>query len=340
MKYLQNNLDFLINENVQAAKNYLTKKEIPLDNKFYLEIRKLLKGHDGYVYWFVYQHFENGVSLDDLKQIFDIILNERGVVSRFKTKVVDLENIEKFWDEYNSVKYSLSIKSVLDRFPKLQRSFINDSDNELIKSLSEDKEVDNFIAKISRYKSRSELINAIKNFISNKTSTKLTTLIDSLESADASVVYSSQDHNIVIDKVDYSQTKKFGGDTSWCIVNSKSTFESYVNHGILGAQFIIFLTDQTGNMSKIGVTTNLKGYYTAHLKNDAHFPKSKLDALLKERGTKFGVMMPSKESVSIKMFDGIPVESLLQVGFTKEEILEHKNIFKKGHNDLSNFTKE
>jgi ABC-type molybdate transport system ATPase subunit len=110
-------------------------------------------------------------------------------------------------------------------------------------------------------------------------------------------------------------------------LDSEHTFNGYVS-GAFAQQFIIFLTDKNDIYSKIGVTTNLNGYITTHLKNDRHLSKDDLSKLLNERGTTFRILLPSKDVIlDIKNWNNFSVKNLLDFGFTKDEIVERKHIF-------------
>jgi hypothetical protein len=55
--------DFKIYENVQQAKKFLKDNNLKENEYLYTEIRKLLKGHDGYVGWFTKIAYSSFVSI-------------------------------------------------------------------------------------------------------------------------------------------------------------------------------------------------------------------------------------------------------------------------------------
>ena len=77
LKYSQ-----LILENVQQAKQLLAKLGVQLTNPNYLQIRKMLSGNDGYTLWFVKQHFQNNIPMEDLKSIWDICQSDKGTIGK------------------------------------------------------------------------------------------------------------------------------------------------------------------------------------------------------------------------------------------------------------------
>lgn len=341
LKYSQ-----LILENVQQAKQLLAKLNIELNNPNYLAIRKMLSGNDGYTLWFVKQHFQNKATLEDLKNIWDICQNDKGTIAKFKTPIVKLDTVENFWDEYYSQKNLSKARSAYNKFLPEQRrllDFDNKEDRNLLEELSKIENADEyFFNKSKRYHTRNNLISAIKTFLSGTTSSDFDVLLDQLKKNNQDIRYESKYDDIIITCVDYPSIRKWGFDTSWCIVGSKGTFDSY-NSSPFSQQFIIFLTDEKGIMSKIGVTTSIRGYVTAHLKNDSYCSKDKLVEILSERGTNFGLLLPSREQISeIKNWNNFAVKDLLDIGFTKEEIISKKSKYNIGNTkgDLNNFSSE
>lgn len=114
MKYLVNR--FSLFENVQAARQLLNNLKINLDNPDYLKIREMLRNQDGYVHWFCKQHFVNKVDLSELKNIIDAINQNRTIIQSFSKNIIELENIEEFWDQFNAKSFKRDAKLVYDQF--------------------------------------------------------------------------------------------------------------------------------------------------------------------------------------------------------------------------------
>ena len=268
----------LLLENVRQAKLLLSKLDIdPAKDPDYLKIRTMLNGNDGYTYWFCHLHFVNKTPLNELENIWEIIKSDRATIAKFEKPLIELKTIEEFWDEYYKLKGKSAIRNTYNKFLPEQRKFIDlDKDNGLLDSLSKRKDADDkFFNKSKRYHSRDSLINAIKLFLAADSNSNFDTLLRNLDSDDIDIRYYNKENNIIVVTVNYPQLKKYGGDTSWCIVGSEHTFKSY-NTSPLSQQFIIFNTDRNDNYCKIGVTTNSNGFYTAHLRNDAHIDNIKL----------------------------------------------------------------
>ena len=122
MRYLQN---FFINENVAQAKALLKKISISETDPDFIKIREMLRGHDGYVYWFTKLRFSDNQSMDELKNIWNAINDNSGLVNFFTKKVVDLEKTEDFWDQYERAKLVSGAKKVLNQFPANQKRLFN-----------------------------------------------------------------------------------------------------------------------------------------------------------------------------------------------------------------------
>lgn len=344
MKYLRN---FSIDENVQQAKLLLTKLNKNQEDPNFIKIRNMLNGN-GYTYWFTKMFFEKGTPMEELENVWRTIKSEANIISKFETPIIKLENTEKFWDEYLLQKDILSARSMYNELPSTQKNFMdieNDDDIRLLLDLSKDTNRDLFLKKVSRYHSREKLISSLKLFLYSKSDSGFNSLLKSLVDNNVDIIYSSDEDDVIVVSVNYPQLKRFGADTSWCIVASEATFKSY-NSGQLSRQFIIFLLDENNNYSKIGATSNINGISTAHLKNDQYINPIELISLLKNRNVDTSLLYPSKESVRKADWGKISVETLINIGFSKEEIIKNKPVFgnygwpKPSKTDLEYFTKE
>jgi len=323
MKYLFN---YSLLENVQQSKKLLDELSIPHDNNDYLKIKDLLKNNLGYVYWFTNQFFKNGIPFEELSRIYDIIKNEPNTISKFTKPVINLDTIEDFWDEYLKIKNKIAINKIYSQFPSTQRKLImidEDEDKELLLDLYKDEKKENYLKKVSRYKTRKELISTLNLFLYTKTSNNYDTLLNNLKKDGVHIVYENEYEDIIIARVNYNQILKYGANTSWCIVRSEYTFNSY-NSSELSQQFIIFLLDRNDNYSKIGVTTSILGYRTAHLQNDGYLSLQELNTLLEDRKINVSILYPSKESSLTLDWSFVENKVLSDIGFSEKEIIEKK----------------
>lgn len=319
--------NFKLFENVERAKKLLNTLEIdPQKSEAYSKIREMLKNADGYVYWFCKLHFVDKVPLEELSEVFDIIKNNKPIIQKFPKNIVDLENIEEFWDNWNKTINDLKVRKIINELPSTQKSFVSyEKDFDKLLELANNKNKQYFLKKVSRYKNRDQFFSALELFLSNKMDEGYDKIISFLKEKKIPIFYQDKENDIIITVVNYWQILEVGKDTSWCIVSSESTFNSY-NSALFSRQFVIFLTDETGNLSKIGVTTDITGIRAAHFKNDAN-ARDQIKQILSERGVDYKLLTPSKENILKANISGLDKSSLLDM-ISKEEILDKDNNIK------------
>lgn len=316
--------NFKLFENVERAKKLLNSLEIdPQKSEAYSKIREMLRNTDGYVYWFCKLHFVDKVPLEELSEVFDVIKNNKPIIQKFPKNIVDLENIEEFWDNWNKTINDLKVKKIINELPSTQKGFVSyQEDFDKLLELANNKNKQYFLRKVSRYKNKNDFLSALNLFLSNKMGEGYDKIISFLKEKEIPIFYQDKENDIIIIVVSYSQILDVGRDTSWCIVRSESTFKSY-NNRPLSRQFVIFLTDETGNLSKIGVTTSINGMTAAHFKNDASAYGS-IKEILAERGVDYRMLIPSKETILKTNIKGLDKTLLLDM-LSKEEILDKDN---------------
>ena len=159
---------FLLLENVAQAKALLKKLNISNTDENFIKINKMLSGN-GYTYWFTKLFFVDKQPFSEIENIWNTIKGEPRIISKFTTPVVQLENAEKFWDEYLSCKGLANAKSMYNEFASAQKKFIDlksEYDINLLNDLYKDENRNDFIKKISSYHSKKELIDRLKSFFS------------------------------------------------------------------------------------------------------------------------------------------------------------------------------
>lgn len=343
----------MLNENVAQANSLLKKLNISESNPDYLKIKQMLKGHEGYVYWFTKLKFVDNQPLNDLEEIWNIINDKNGITSFFTKKIVEIESMEDFWDQYEHAKLFSLAKKVLNQFPSQQKRFFdikNQEDLDTLIQLGKSKSLPALIKKISSFKDKKSLIEAAQRLLAASFDGKFGELIKMINDVDSDIIVADEVNNIIICQVNYKQIVELGGDTSWCIVRAESTFNAYAKGGM---QWIIYLVDnfsKNDRMSKIGITTN-SDYKTAHDKYDGYIDKKQITDILSERGVDIKDLYFSKETLmSMSKWDDISVEVLLSKDISKNEIIKRKNVYKgasyyrtnnsEGKGDLDFFTEE
>ncbi len=350
MKYISR---FHLNENVIGAKAILKKLGIEQTDTDYLAIRDMLKGNDGYTQWFTKLRYVDKQPMDELKNIWEIAKDKSGLITYFTKSIVDLESVEQFWDQVEQAKIKSSAKKVINQFPSHQKAFFSLTDENdliLLNQLGKNKSLPSLIRKISSFRDKKTLVEAAKRLLQSQLDSNFGKLLKQVEDTGAYIKVADDEHDIIICQVNYNQIKKLGGDTSWCIVRSSSTFDSYANGGL---QWVIFLVDNFGKndkMSKIGLTTHFD-YTTAHDKYDGSVSKDKIENILKERGVLLRDLYVSIDTLkAMTDWNDIPVSILLDYGISKDDIINKKLVFKNkdryGYrmrpkkNDTEYFTKE
>ena len=350
MKYISR---FHLNENVIGAKAILKKLGIEQTDADYLAIRDMLKGNDGYTQWFTKLRYVDKQPMDELKNIWEIAKDKSGLITYFTKSIVDLESVEQFWDEVEQAKVKSSAKKVINQFPAHQKSFFSLKDEDdliLLNQLGKNKSLPSLIRKISSFRDKKTLVEAAKRLLQSQLDSNFGKLLKQVEDTGAFVKVADDEHDIIICQVNYNQIRKLGGDTSWCIVRSSSTFDSYADGGL---QWVIFLVDNFGKndrMSKVGLTTHFD-YTTAHDKYDGQVNKDKIEKILSERGVLLKDLYVSIDTLrAMPDWNNMPVSILLDYDISKEDIMNKKLVFKNkdryGYrmrpkkNDTEYFTKE
>jgi hypothetical protein len=127
-----------LNENIQAAKAYLTKKanedpefkrfsedgKDPLKHPDYLKILELLKSNQGYVYPFVRFRFEHKASMEQLEEIYHKIKENPGAIAQLpmtieeyskQTRVNGVNPAEALIDEFVRIETRKKHRWIIDK---------------------------------------------------------------------------------------------------------------------------------------------------------------------------------------------------------------------------------
>ena len=128
-----------------------------------------------------------------------------------------------------------------------------------------------FTRKLSKYKTREELINFMSDFIKkNSDEINFDIITKELRSLNSKIIYESPDDGIVLAEIKDYETSKKVGSQNWCIVTGKGSWNSYTSG--TNKQFFMwdFSVDRSDSNFMIGFTTNNLGQIThIHDKFDA-----------------------------------------------------------------------
>lgn len=329
MKFIKSKYQWRINENLLHAKKILKDNNIPETDELFLSLKKELKDNLGYMGWFTKMLVVNKISKSEINDIIAIIKNDKYIIDNLPIDLIKYIEWEKLIDDIISVKFNRNVKKIINELTTTIKNTMpkNISNNHklMFNDIFKHKEKENFIRKISRYQDYKSFISALEIFL-NSTTNSYNDILDNIERCGAKLIHSNKSEDIIICQVNYTQLKRLGGDTSWCIVPSKNTFNSYVKDG--SKQYIIFLTDINNNYSKIGATIGFKLTH-AHLKDDKSISENSLEKLLSKRKYKLKSLYQTKESfLKDNDINVINVNFLIHtVGLSKKFILDNKKAY-------------
>lgn len=338
MKFIKDREQWKINENLLQAKKVLKENNIPESDKLFLSLKKELKDNLGYIGWFTKMLVVNKIPSAEINNIINLIKNDKYIIDNLPNNLIEYSKWETLIDDIIQVKFNRNVKRVINELPASIRNTmskkITDKHKSMFNDLFKHKDKSNFLRKVSRYHDYKSFISALNIFLS-ASGNSYAKIIQQIKVSGAKLIHDDESEDIIICEVNYEQIKKLGGDTSWCIVPSKNTFNSYVKDG--NKQFIIFLTDITGNYSKIGTTIGFK-VHNIHLKDDQYLPLKDLSNILSKRKFNIEDLYLTKEDfLKNNDINTISVKFLIDtVGFTKEFILDNKKSYQ--DTDLSYFT--
>jgi len=347
-------IKFNLYENVDQAKSYLNKNNIPESDWVYKLIRELLKGKEGYVGWLTKIAYEyivpNNVNnkeqiTTELHNIATKLSTEKYLLDLLPKPVIQYENYEEFLDDYEKQIKNYKAKKMYDEFPSTQKKLLNLKkiiDINFLAKLHDDRSNNIFLKKISAYKDRKTLIDSIKRFIYKLEDNNFNKKLQTLSENELPIIHADENNNLIIARIlNYKQCSIIGSRTSWCIARGQSTFNSYVPPNSLTNQYVIYLTDldDSDNNNIIGATFNIEGYRTAHNQSDSVVSRDKLKEILEKRNFDIKKLYIQKETLTQADIDKTSVKDLKKgVNFTIEEILKVKKVY--NPYDLTYFTKE
>ena len=287
-------IKYAIFENLDRAKSILKKREIPLDDPLFLEIKKRLEETNrlGYIGWLIGLLYEKNQSKEGVLGILDSITQPafKETSTWFTKNVVDIESSEQFTDQLNIARNRKLAKNMWLKFPSEQKKLIDWEDSESSALLVRlwDVRYENLLTKISACKTESSLIFKIKQSLSS-INADLDGFKNICELNGINIVYLSYENEILIANVkDSNEVNLLASDSSWCI-RDQSNFEAYnAPNSFYGMklpkkQYVIINTDEDGNYRKIGFTVG-RSISASHLWNDSLIQSQTLIDYVKNKG--------------------------------------------------------
>ncbi len=262
-------------ENLNKSKSILKSK---LDD--YEKLKKFLTDENAMGYMGKYTEFLfNGVPYNELMVLYNNILDLKR--KNIRINVDDFDKYESLLDDLNRKKISYKFKAIYNKFPKEQKDLfdlddIGDIGDEEIREKEEQRrdytltisklydieDITPFIKKISRYKYLSDLIESAKRFLEGRSQSFDRESVKNMLDDDVQLVFEN-DNILIVKTKTWEAIKKVGPDTSWCIVSSQSTFESYTKKKNR-TQFVVFdyTKDPFEVDFKIGFTVDINNSVT------------------------------------------------------------------------------
>lgn len=289
--YIKKWNDFIINENQQQSLKILRDLNINDTDPPYKLIKFLLRNNTSYLGLFTSFYYEQNVSYDDLEKLFDFL--KSNLSNKLPKNPLKYSSYEELIDDVQNIKKDNNVKKVINELPSIQRSFLPNNikeNDELYDMLYEISLINNkgFFKKISKAHSLEDFKNLIEDYVSKyKNGSSYDSIISILENEFNNdqyelVLENEDDNKLVLLIKDYKVLKKLGS-TNWCIVNSMSTYLSYIDsYNEFRHQYIIWnFNEEVGTRYyMIGITVSEKGKIThAHDYNDGDI-KNNLNNIL------------------------------------------------------------
>lgn len=278
------------NENMSLAKSIISKK---MDG--FEKLKTLLSKNIGYIGKFTDYLMNENIPLSDLEDLYKDL-----IYLKSKQRNIDISSLkyEKVLDKIQEVKNEIDVNSLIQEFPaeqkELARQLVDNNWNTLLQA-SRKEQKSSLISKISRYKTKEELLNALKLF--SKTAFNNREEIKQFLKTSKSKLVFENENTMVVQVNNLEDNQKLGSDTSWCILG-KSMWDSYTRNRY---QFIIydFRRDEWDPLFKIGFTLNKDlSIKAAHDILDKSC-SSKLMELVNEQGIKFSELVPKAEVIDV-----------------------------------------
>lgn len=248
-----------INENMDQAKSIISKKM-----KAFEKLKDLLSKNMGYIGKFTEYLMSENISYEQLEELYKKIID-------LKSKNVTLDisklNYEKALDKAQDSYNDLSVNSLISKFPSLQKSLAreaiknNSSNFNILLKVSKKDNLEAFISKVARYKSKEQLLDALRLFSKDAKNDReyVKSILPELKSR---IVFEN-DEIMIVYVPKRSDINALGSDTSWCILGdgmwSRYTTGRY--------QYILYNydLDEYDPLFKIGFTLNPNGsIHAAH----------------------------------------------------------------------------
>lgn len=291
MKYIKPRSVFVF-ENMDKAKSIFNKKVQDFE-----KLKDLLKKNLGYIGKFTEYLLSENIPYEELENLYKELTNLQK-----RQSPIDIEKLsyEKALDQVQLANEDLAIKRLMNSLPSEQKNYTKDlisNYRSLLIKVANSPNLETFLSKVSRYKSIDELKNAYKVFSKNRNNDR-ESVKNFVKGSNKSEISFENDDILIVKIGSYSDIKELGSDTSWCIVPSESTFNSYTKGRL---QYIVYdyTKDEFDPNFKIGVTLEKNGYIHACHNILDYKSNSEFKNILEKNGISTTDIIPKVELKSI-----------------------------------------
>ena len=284
-------IEYKLFENLQKARKLLADNRIPETDPQFKKLREMLSANPGYIGQFTKWLFgiddaEKETEVDDdgmvrqrarrehrnptpfseLEEIYKALKT-----IRIDKPIEDFKRAEDLYDYIQSFEINKKTNQVINAIPSKARELVTDKLRDLI-SLNSDVAPllkDFYSKKGGKFKTSKDLYNDTYGLIENiRGGFNLETIKKKAQGLNAEAVLESPEM-LILAVYDFPASSKLGSK-SWCISNSQSYWNNYVNE--FTTQYFIydFTKPISDNRHMIGVTVSPSGsFHAAHFADDA-----------------------------------------------------------------------
>lgn len=298
----------------------------------YVKIRDLVSRNPGWTYVFTRFFFEDEIPFNELEALYNKLVELKPLLVRLPKavdKYIEPEErngskrtaYEDLSDDLENILRYRDYKHFIDELPAKMKHEVESSgvvmkeklENLAVEFYKLDPELQkNFIKKLSRYTALNDLVRVMESYLKASSGEGFSTFIKKIEELNkrmsekhgAEILYINEDtETIIIELKSFEACKTLCANTSWCIAQWHSHWESYVGgDNVFSKQYAIFnfSLSPADNKSIIGCTIEQNNHWrTGHVKNDSPISEKSFRSLLSKEENDV-IVGPTKDEVAAK----------------------------------------
>ena len=273
-------------------------------SEFLKKIREMCGKKLGYSYMYIYFIMQEGVPFEEVENLHKELMAHNDLIHLTRRNIANYidtdanNNYEQMIDDLENMRVHQKLKKFINEFPSHLKKDFKKAPPYIIKKLEEianafdeigmekgvidperQKSIQKrFFEKIRRYRTLQDMVVAAENFLTAEQNAGFSKFQDAIEECNrkfgkfgVNVVF--DDEGIIIMEVlTFQACRELFSNTSWCIKDSMSMWNSYVGTDKNNKQYMIsnFNLSSADNKSVIGITIGPNQNIRAcHLKNDS-----------------------------------------------------------------------